>query len=151
MTVELKTAGLDELRRRLGRVRSARVKFGSMGPAGSPSGPHPNAPGFTVAGLLRLHEFGLGGMPERSVVRAVANGKRTELASVLKAAAAVALDMRSSPRDLNPLIGEPAARMLIERHSSLGTVSLRDGTSRPALYDSGAIRDSLGWAKDDST
>lgn len=148
MSVDLKTTGLEELRRRLSSLGKTTVKFGSMGPAGSPSGSHPNADGFTVAGLLRLHEFGLG-VPERSVVRAVANGKRRELGVVLKTAAKLALDLRTSPRDVHAELGEPAARMLLERHGSLGTVTLRDGAQRPALYDTGAIRDSLGWAKDD--
>lgn len=142
MAVTYKRKGLDDLLKRNAELKGVAVRFGSMGPNGSPSMPHPSSPDLSVAEVLAMHEYGLGNLPERSIVRAVANGNRRELAEAAKSAASAGLEGGGSVADK---IGEVAVDLLLSRHDSLGMVVDRDGFTRPALDDTGAIRGSLGW------
>lgn len=151
MTVEVKRDKLDALLRSSKALPRAGVKFGSMGPDGTPAPQHPGSD-LNVAQVLEVHEFGLG-VPERPVVRAVVHGKRDELANAVKAGAVAAVLDGASDETVAKLLGEEAQRLLLEAFDRvqppLAPETLEDdeGSSQP-LQDTGAIRDSLRWARD---
>lgn len=145
--VSLDTSKLEALKKRTEALKRSRIKFGSMGDGGSAAPPHPESDDLNVAQVLALHEFGLG-VPERRVVRVVVDEKRRETAEQIADTAAQALDLDRPEPKVAEQIGERMVELMREAHGDLGDVVDRDGFTRPALDDTGAILESLQWAKE---
>jgi hypothetical protein len=145
--VTLDTSGLDALMRRMTELSGTGVVFGSVGEDGGSTGPHPGASGLSVAGVLQIHEFGLG-VPERSIIRAVTNGQRDELATSLRVGAIAAVKGGAKAGRVAEILGKDAQALLLARHDALGSVTDEDGVTRPALDETGAVRASLRWASE---
>lgn len=146
--VHLDRSKLDALRERVRDLGKTRVKFGSMGEGGGPAPPHPDAD-MNVAQMLAIHEFGLG-VPERPVVRAVVHGRRDDVKALAREGARQAVQGDGINVDE---LGEGLVDLLQQEHARVGppldpeTLEDDEGSASP-LDDSGAIADSLRWAKD---
>ena len=148
-------APLDDLRKRTAELGRMRLRFGPMGPDGGPAPQHGDT-GMTSAELLKIHELGLGGAPERPVIRYVQHAKRRELEEAMKRGLVGMIKHGWSAERAAQEMGEEAVRLMRERIESSIPPPLADSTKDDPgrdprgipLLDSGQILHDLGWAVD---
>lgn len=148
-------APLDDLRKRTAQLKGMRLRFGPMGKGGGPAPQHSDT-GMTSAELLKIHELGLGGAPERPVIRYVTQAKRRELEEAMKRGIVGMITKGWSAERAAQEMGEEAVRLMRERIESSIPPPLADSTKDDPdrdprgipLLDSGQILADLGWAVD---
>lgn len=151
--MQIDRARFDALAERSRKLDRIAVDFGSMGPKGGPSAPHPDADGLSVAEVFMFHELGLG-VPERSVVRAVAHGKKREInAAAIEAARQYVAGLK--PEDeAAKILGKRVVELLRDQLQRVAPplaeeTLLQDEVreSSDPLQGSGAIEESLRYRK----
>lgn len=121
------------------------VEIGYFGPEGRKL--HPNAR-IPVAQLAAVHEFGGGGSPERSFLRATMNEKAREIGRELERQQARVLDGQTEAIPAMSEVGRLAARLVRERLQSGAFAPLDEDTERSGkpLDDTGTLAAALRWA-----
>jgi hypothetical protein len=147
---------LEEIGKRLRKLDGTAIKVGSMGEGGGPTATLQGTD-LPVAAILAYHEFGAGGLPERSVIRAVLHAERDAVAALMGEQIKGVLLGETTVDAMWDAVGQYLAEAMRSRIRSGITPALQpetlqdetdtDPNTRP--LDDPQILESLRWARDD--